>query len=69
MRRLRLERFCAQLLDWTKRRNAETDLLREADLQQKKKKSTVMETGDSQEIHLCSLCNQGYRPASAIWIL
>jgi len=49
--RLRLERICAQFLHRTQRRDAETDLLREPELQQNKKETTKTKMAFSQEIH------------------
>src|SRR5580658_1886823 len=50
--RLRLERICAQFLHRAKRRDTETDLLREAELEQNKKETTKTKTEFSQEIHM-----------------
>jgi hypothetical protein len=50
--RLRLERFCAQFLNLAQRRDAEADLLREAERQQSEKESTRTEIEFSQKIHL-----------------
>jgi hypothetical protein len=47
-----LERFCAQLLHRTQRRDMEADLLREAELQQNKKETTQTKLELFQGIHI-----------------
>ena len=49
---LLLERLCAQLLHRTQRCDMEADLLREAELQQSKKKTTKAKMETLQEIHM-----------------